>query len=309
MRKRIHEWKQIFDVEENAITKALARMTWDLATYSCVVEMVQQAPDTGGEKQLNGLVMDMLATGFWAGTMQGIRRLVEREPIRGPRGVCSLGGLIKDIRDAREKLTREIYVRDISGLEYNYHLTYAASITFANEKLRQGESSYWVPKQYHYELSMKRHEEFDWLSGVANGASRHDDLIRIEVFDMLESRLSRLSSVMEHVNVDIAHAATEASRNGRVLERWGLADAKQAIREITEVAQVVGNWFCYSGVGDPLPIAQFDQFKYIDRPLFSGDRPRLQKTWSDFEHETRQWHQVTPDKWMKEHQISSGLSG
>ncbi len=57
------------------------------------------------------LVMDMLASGFWAGTMQGIRRLVEREPIRGPKSVCSLGGLISDIRATRGKLTREIYVK------------------------------------------------------------------------------------------------------------------------------------------------------------------------------------------------------
>ncbi|MNC59057.1 hypothetical protein D3C75_1088360 [compost metagenome] len=57
---------------------------------------------------------------------------------------------------------------------------------------------------------------------------------------MLESRLERLSSVIDHVNVDIAHAATEASRQERVLERWGLNDAKQAMREIAEVAHVVG---------------------------------------------------------------------
>ena len=83
MLERIEEWKRIFDFEENAITKALTRMAWDLAAFSCVVEMVRQAPLVDGEKQLNGLVMDMLASGFWAGTMQGIRRLVEKRVLTG----------------------------------------------------------------------------------------------------------------------------------------------------------------------------------------------------------------------------------
>ncbi|WP_460118993.1 hypothetical protein [Pseudomonas sp. S2_C03] len=298
MLERIEEWKRIFDFEENAITKALTRMAWDVAAFSCVVEMVRQAPSVDGEKQLNSLVMDMLASGFWAGTMQGIRRLVEKEPIRGRKSVCSLGGLIADIRASRRKLTREVYVKDIAGLEYNYLRTRAASDAYATEQLRQGNHSYWVPIELHYELAMKRHKEFDWLSGVTANISRHDDLIREEIFDMLESRLERLSSVIDHVNVEIAHAATEASREGRVLERWGLTDAKQAMREIAEVAHVVGSWFCYSGAGTVLPVAQFDQFKHLDSPMFTGDRAKLEAVWTEFDREAQQWHQVDPTEWM-----------
>ncbi|MEX5588034.1 hypothetical protein [Pseudomonas urmiensis] len=299
MRERVAEWKRVFESEENAITKALNQMAWDIAAYSCVVEMVRQAPTVGGEKQLNALVMDMLANGFWAGTMQGVRRLVEVEPIRGPKSVCSIGGLIADVRAARGKLTRLVYVRDIAGLEYNYHRTHAAYNTFVNEQLQHGRRSYWVPIKYHYELSIKRHEEFDWLSGVSAGASTPDDLIRIEIFDMLEARLDRLSSVIEHVNVDIAHAATEASRQGRILERWGLADAKQTLREIAEIAQLVGSWFCYSGAGTVLPAANFDQFAHLDSPLFQGDRAKLQEIWTDFDREAQSWHRVDPTEWMQ----------
>lgn len=299
MLDRIAEWKRVFETEENAITKALNQMAWDIAAYSCVVEMVRQAPTVCGEKQLNILIMDMLASGFWAGTMQGIRRLVEVEPIRGPRSVCSLGSLIADIRAPRGKLTRLVYVRDIAELNYNYHSTHAAYDTFATDQLQQGKRSYWVPSKYHYELAVKRHEEFDWLSGVSAGASTPDDLIRIEVFDMLESRLGRLSSVIEHVNVDIAHAATEASRQGRMLERWGLADAKQALREIAEIAQVVDSWFCYSGAGTVLPAANFDQFAHLDSPLFQGDRAKLQEIWTDFDREAQSWHRVDPTEWMQ----------
>lgn len=299
MLDRIAEWKRVFETEENAISKALNQMAWDIAAYSCVVEMVRQAPTFSGQTQLNGLIMDMLASGFWAGTMQGIRRLAEAEPIRGPRSVCSLGSLIADVRASRGNLTREVYVRDVAGLGYNYHRTHAAYNSFVNDQLQQGNHSYWIPAQYHYELAIKRHEEFDWLCGVSAGASRPDDLIRIEVFDMLESRLRRLSSVIEHVNVDIAHAATESSRHGRVLERWGLTEAKQALREIAELAQVVGNWFCYSGAGTVLPAANFDQFAYLDKPMFSGDRAKLQDIWTEFDREAQKWHLVDPTEWMK----------
>lgn len=137
MRDRIVEWKRIFETEDNAIIKTLSQMAWDVAAYSCVVEMVRQAPTVGGEKQLNGLIMDMLATGLWAGTMQGVRRLVEVETIRGPRSVCSLGGLIADVRASRMKLTREVYLRDIAGLDYNYHRTYAGYNAFVTEQFQQ----------------------------------------------------------------------------------------------------------------------------------------------------------------------------
>lgn len=297
---RIAEWKRIYDTEENSITKALSRMAWDLAAFSCLVEVVNQAPVAGGEKQLNGLFLDMAVTGFWNGTMQGIRRLVEIEPIRGPRSVCSLGGLIADVRAARKRLTREVYVKDIGRLEYNYLRTAAAYEAFLDVQTREGNTSFWVPIDLHDEYSRKRHDEFDWLSGVAPGRSTPDDLIREEVFDMLEARLQRLSGVIEHVNVEIAHAATEASRKGRVLEQWGLRDAKQAFREISEVAQVVGNWFCFSGAGTMVPTPQFDQFAHLERPLFTGDTTQLQKVWKEIDREVQEWQRVDPRSWMSE---------
>jgi hypothetical protein len=294
MQDRIAEWKRIFETEENAICKALSRMAWDLATYSCIVAMVQHAPSVGGQKQLNELVMDMLASGFWAGMMQGVRRLVENETIRGPRGVCSLRGLIEDIRAAQSKITRRVYIEDIAGLAYNYESTRTKYEIFARDQLHKGNHSYWVPSALQYELSIERHREFDWLSGISAGKSRPDDLIRIEIFDMLINKLSRLSSVIEHVNVEIAHAAIEASRQGRLLEQWGLHEAKQAVRDIAQVAQLVGNWFCYTGIGDVMPVAHFDKFAHIDAPLFTGERAQLQEVWTEFAREVQQWYRIDP---------------
>lgn len=297
MRERIAEWKRVYEEDDNCISNALSQMAWDLAAFSCVVEMVRAAPEVDGEKRLNGMVLDLLGRGFWSNTMQAVRRLVEKEAIRGERGVCSLGALVADARACRLRLTRSVFVCEIAGLEYNHRVTQAAEDEWGNQQVRQGNNGFWIPREYHYEPSMQRHAEFDWLAGTTPGASHPKDIIRAEVFDMLDARLARLSDVIEHVNVHIAHAATEASREGRVLERWGLVEAKQALRDIAEIAHVVGNWFCFSSVGTVLPTPQFDQLAHLDAALFTGDLAQLRAVWDEFSNDAHEWHQVDPRQW------------
>ncbi len=297
MRERIAEWKRVYEEDDNCISHALSQMAWDLAAFSCVVEMVRAAPQVDGEKRLNGMVMDLLGRGFWSNTMQAVRRLVEKEAIRGDRGVCSLGALVADARACRLRLTRSVFVCGIAGLEYNYNRTRQAHEDYWGEQLRAGNHSFWLPRELDETPSMQRHGEFDWLSGTTPGTSRPTDIIREEVFDLLDARLARLSGVIEHVNVHIAHAATEASRAGRVLERWGLAEAKQALRDIAEIAHVVGNWFCFSNAGTVLPVPNFDHLAHLDAPFFVGDRARLQAVWDEFANDAHEWHRVDPRQW------------
>jgi len=254
-------------------------------------------PKKNGEKRISGIVFSLLAEGFWSSTMQGVRRLVEIGPIEGPKGICSLGALIDDVRASRSKLTREVFVRDIAGLAYNYRAIQRQAEEYAHQQIANGIRSYWVPRELHHELSAQRHVLFDWLSGTEPGASCPNDVIREEVFNLLSAKLAGLANVLGHVNVDIAHAATEASREGRVLEKWGVPEARLALQQIAEVAEVVGNWFCFSGIGTVLPHPQFDQFAHIGAPLFDGDVTRLQAIWDDFEREAGQWHRVDPRNW------------
>ncbi|KLA94576.1 MULTISPECIES: hypothetical protein [Xanthomonas] len=292
MRDRIELWKRVYDTDDNAISKALSKLAWDLTAFTCVVEIVRQAPDGEDGKQLNGMVLEMLVSGFWSSTMQGVRRLAERDTIHGQRGVCSIGGLLLDAKAVRQRITRRVFVEDIASLGYNY-----AAIEEQYRQFLRAQApgqAHWVPRDYHYEPSAQRHAVFDWLSGTTPGTSTPDDLIREEVFDTLERRLARLDGVVEHVNVEIAHAATEFSRTGRALQQWNLDDAKGAIKELAQIAQLVGEWFCFSGIGSVLPHPQFDQFAHLDQPLFNGDRQQLQTTWDALEQEIRQWHDVDP---------------
>lgn len=292
MRQRIELWKHIFETDDNAISKALSELAWNFAAFSCIVEMVRAAPNEGAGKQLNGMILDMIASGYWSNTMQGVRRLAERGAINGPRGVCSLGGLIQDTRAARGKLTRRVFVEEIAGLAYDYKEVQEQYLQYL---LRQSVGvAHWVPREYHYEPSKQRHALFDWLSGTSSDISTPDDLIREKVFDALEQRLTRLEDVVEHVNVQIAHAATEASRRGRVLDQWGLDDAKAALKELSQIAELAGNWFCYSGIGTVLPTPQFNQFEHLNQPLFAGDMARLQEVWDAIAAEVSNWHNVEP---------------
>lgn len=290
MRQRIEHWKAVYDTDDNAITKGLSKLSWDLASFACVVEMVNSAPEDAQGKRLNAMVVEMLVSGFWNNMMQGVRRLAERQSIHGARAVCSLGGLLDDVKAVRHRITRRVFVEDIAGLEYDWK---AIDERYWAHVLSQREAGYMnVARELDCEPSRQRHVTFDWLSGTSPEDANPEDVIRAEVFDALEARLSRLDAVVEHVNVQIAHAATEFSRTGRQLQEWNLADARAALKELAQISQVVGEWFCFSGVGSILPHPQFDQFAHLDQPFYTGDFQRLQETWDEVENDIRQWHDV-----------------
>lgn len=291
MKERVALWKRIYEADENSINQQISKLAWDLAAFTCFVELVRRAPDSRSGKQLNGMFMDMLVSGFWSTTMQGVRKLAEQMSIHGRRGVCSLGGLLQDAQAVRPRLTRRVFVEDIAGAEYDHEATRERYWQW----LMDGEPGpKWVPREYHYEISEQRHQVFDWLSGTTPETRRPDDVIREQVFSDLDERLKRLNAVVEHVNVAVAHAATEASRAGRVLERWNLDDAKASIKELAQIAELVGNWFCFSGVGTVLPTPQFDQFEHLDQPLFQGDTDALREIWDAIDEEMSHWHEVNP---------------
>lgn len=292
MRQRIELWKRIFDTDDNAISKTLPHLAWNLAAFTCLVTMVRHASAETNGKRLNGMMLEMLVSGFWSNTMQGIRRLAEWQDIEGSRGVCSLGGLIRSAKKVRHELTRHVFVEDIASLNYDYAATEGRYLRYLSSQ-PPGQPT-WVPQEYDHDLSRHRHELFDWLSGTSREEAAADDVIREEVFETLERRLARLDSVMDHVNVQIAHAATDVSRQGRTLDRWGLEDAKAAIKELAVIAQVAGEWFCNSGIGTVLPHPQFNQFANLDQPFFAGDPSLLQQVWNDLESEIGQWHLVDP---------------
>jgi len=192
----------------------------------------------------------------------------------------------------RHQLTRQVFVEQIAGLEYDYDAVEQRYWSYIRSQ-PAGEAIL-VPRELDSDPSRMRHELFDWLSGADAGMRSPTDVIREAVFDSLEARLAQLNGVVDHAHVEIAHAATEFSRNGRRLQKWDLSDAKEAIQNLAQVAQLAGEWFCYSGIGTVLPHPQFDQFAYLDQPLFAGDPAALREIWRGLEHEISDWHDIDP---------------
>lgn len=288
----IAAWKHAFEGDRQSVLSTLTNFAWDFASYSAIVEMVRLAPEERGEKRLSPLVMDLLARGFWNGSILAIRKLVDKAPLTGATGVCSLRAIVSSARGARRRLTRRVYVEQIAGLPYNYELTKTAYWEWI---FSQGPGPHWAPREFHYEPSQERHAEFDWLSGVDACSSRPDDLIREEVFDRLEARLARLDAIADHATILVAHSASDHSRQGRELQSWNLGEAKEALRQLTEVAELVGRWFCFSGMGTVLPTPQFDQFAYLDEPMLQGAVEPLRAAWDAFSVEAEAWPRLPSD--------------
>ncbi len=290
MKDRVEAWKKAFEGDEQAILPTLVNFAWNYAAFTTVIQIVRQAPeDDEGRKKLNSMVLDLLAGGYWANAILAIRRLVDRGPFNGRRGVNSLWALVQDIKASRENLTRAVYVETIAGLPYDYEAIRDRYWDFA---MAQPPGGVHVPRELWYEPSEQRHEEFDWLSGVASDARSPADLVREDVFIRLENRLGQLDQVADHATIFFAHAATEASRQGRVMDRWGPNEAKQSLQQVAEVAEFVGRWFCFTGIGDILPTAQYDQFEFLDQPLWPGDRALLHEQWDEFGEEVGRWPHI-----------------
>ena len=71
-------WKSVFSGKEtHNISDALSKLAWDFVAFSCVVEMVRSAPGADESKDINGLVMNFVSSGYWLETMLGVRRLAD----------------------------------------------------------------------------------------------------------------------------------------------------------------------------------------------------------------------------------------
>lgn len=141
--------------------------------------------------------------------------------------------------------------------------------------------------------SMERHALFDPLRGVHEADRSPADVMRMEVFDLLDARLQGLANIADHASIHFAHAASTEGRQVWGLDAWWLERSKEALRSLTETAELVGRWFLISGVGDILPVPQYDQFAFIDQTLANAEAIKmLRDAWHAFGRETSQWHMV-----------------
>lgn len=295
MQERVAIWKAAFEGDGQSVMSTLTNFAWNYAAFQTFVAIAQAAPtDEDGQSRLNPLMFQLASTGFWGWAFPAFRRLLDTGPLHGANGVCSLRAIVRDARSVRHRITRRVYVEVIGEAPYDYLELRRQQDEFMRGL---GEGIHAIPRRLTPEISEYRHAEFDWLSAVDPADRSPDDLIQDAVFDRLEARLASLDHIYEHATVHYAHAATQASRQGRGLQGFNLAEANAALRELTEVATFVGRWFCNGSAGPILPVAQdFDPFAYLDQPLFTGDVGELQATWDAFETESQAWREIENER-------------
>lgn len=299
------QWLEILSGKDrHSIIRQLTQMTWDAAAFRVVNEARRLAPPApDGGVQVNGLVHSLLDRGFFISQMVAIRRLMDTYEIEGKRGVHSLTGLLDDMRAHRELFTREA-VFAAEGLEYDYEPVRQKSREYDDEKLQAGERSWFTPPKLHWRRHENRHKDIDRLAGVNPENRQPGDTIRESVFDNLESRTkSAFEDMKTYVDKFIAHAATPASRELVQADKVKITlnHLWEAHQHLCEVASFVRICVLGDACSNLLPIPQYDQFKYIDRPLIEPPRvTELRKFWDKFEDECRGWRQWGLDAYEQE---------
>jgi hypothetical protein len=133
------------------------------------------------------------------------------------------------------------------------------------------------------------HRHFDFLSGGSEGNRSPEDLILPSVFENIEARLARMNDIADHVGSHVAHAGNKESRAGKDLENFDIRDAREALKNLKQVADLVGTWFAKEGEAG-LAIYQGDKFEGLDQPLVTtGDLKALEEQWAEIDRDVAAW--------------------
>ena len=285
--------EQLSDNSGPSINNQIVRMIWDAAAYRMINEARKYAKQTEDSVELNSMVHSLINRNFFASQAMAIRRLMDRR-----RKVISLYRLLGDMQTNRCLWTRE-HVFTAEGLLYDYGEIQKAAFAYGEQQARAGEGAWFVPEHLNWHKHENRHQHIDKLSGTTHDQRAHGDTVRNKVFSRLKGKLGVCDSIVTHVNNFIAHAAapgseTKVTADSVSVTLGHLWDAHEAI---CKVASFVSIWLLGGPSHSPLATPQFNQFKYMDRPLITEENiPQLADTWQEYDRETHKWTLWGPDE-------------
>lgn len=271
LKLKIDDWTQRLHGEDyHAIGWQIVEMLRRSAFYRSVNESRRHLPVDGeGNKKANGYLHELLDSGYI--TMHGttVRRLLEDGQTNGPRGVNSLYGLIRDIKDSVEMLTRE-NVLQARGYVYDYEpIEQRCRQEAWDEAAAKGERAFFVSQQG-WADSKYWHETMDELCGTVPEKRSPHDRPPVGKFDtLLESLRTEGSVVSEYVNKYVAHSATQNSRATLSPDQQSMSLAKLWVAErvIVRVANFISRSFVTGSNPFGVPVTAFDPFQYMDHPF------------------------------------------
>jgi len=276
--------------DPNSVTNQITQMLWDAAVFRVINEARGYAEkDEDGNPKLNGTTHDLINRGFFVLQAGAIRRLTDTAALTGRKGVSSLWCLLDEMERNVHLITRE-HIFATEGLQYDYE-----PIKKAREEYLAGRGACFVPADLWWENLRDRHDQIDFFAGVTLDKRSPMDAMRPEIAGYLKKKLVEVSKdIRTYVNKFIAHAATPESRASVSADELAitLGHLWSAHEGIYKVANFVSIWLLGgSGLGG-LAVPQYNQFKYIDRPLVtSANIQRLAESWHGYSNEVHQWGQ------------------
>lgn len=287
LKPRIDNWRTAFSDETTGIHKTLDDLIWQYASFRVVIRIVYIAKQRRNPDRLplNEMVFDMIAEGYWARLLIAIRRLLDPTAIAGNRGVYSLRSVLQDIKACGPKINRRIYVEAIWEADYDLPALEAAHWKELREAA--GKSVWGDPRLINSRLA---HEHFDFLSGTMAENRSEDDHMDLRIIERAEARVAKLDSIADHVTVHLAHSGNTTSREGKLLDNFGMPEARECLKELKEIADLVGMWFCRaSGAG----LATFigEKFEGLDVAMIETEQiPELERIWQEVDQDVAAWH-------------------
>ena len=293
-KEKRQQWlQQLFGQDRHSVVNQISRMIWDAAAFRIINEARRYAEnaDDGGVK-LNGMVHQLVNRGFLASQASAIRRLIDKAPATGHREVCSLYGLLDDMEQNGHLMTRE-HILAIEGKAYDYEPIRKAYMTWCQQQEQAGKETYWVPEHLVWQRHEERHQQIYKLCGVTRSNTAPDDSACPDCLVCLKKELHVCDNVKTYVDKFIAHAASPDSRAIVNADDVSITFGElwSAHKAICKVANFVSIYFLGQSEQGFLPVPQqYDQFKYIDRPLVAAENvPRLRETWNKYAEETQSW--------------------
>ncbi|MER8646712.1 hypothetical protein [Mesorhizobium sp. M1252] len=295
--RRISNWKLAYTDDTTGILIALEDMLWDHAAFRTAIRIVALAnrrrlvelPGSDASS-LNQMLFDLLAKGYWSSLLLGTRKLLDPHPLYGVRGVYSLRAILDDVKACRSRLTRRIYVEHLRMCRYDLD-----ALRQENREALKAAAGKAIWGDPALTLSEICHRDFDYLSGVKEADRSEADLIDTAVIVLIEKRLADLSRISDHASTHIAHAGNAESRLGKGIDDFDIRDAREVLKALKEVGDLIGLWFANGGIST-LAIYQGNQFEGLNiAPVSEADLPELDANWDLIDQDIASWR-IKPEE-------------
>lgn len=285
-------WIECLEADDpSSVFSQIHRLVWNAVSFRTVLEarrLAEPAPEGG--VQLGGLLHGLLDECFFD-AQAAIRRLTDRHPLYGVKGVNSLAALLEDIVQSQDLFTRQNMLQ-AEGLNLELERLGREIEQYRQEQVKSGKRAFFLPDNG-YHRTLARHEQIDWLTGVDEGSRSESDRVNPQVLIKLRSKLlTECGGVHSYVDTYVAHnasAESRAAKSGTDIELT-LGQLWRAHRFLCVAGNFVSIYLLGGATHGVLAHSVFDQFEYLDRPLIRNSQiSQLQETWDKYERETEKW--------------------